>query len=82
MRLPIHTSMSVDYRLLPHFEASRTRHEAARRVLPEHWRSDPRPEAQMINEHWVDVFVRATEARDALSGRSPARTSSFSVDDR
>jgi hypothetical protein len=74
--------MNVDYRLLTHFEASRSRHEEARRVLPEHWRNDPRPEAQLVNEAWVDVFVRAAEARELLGRRVPARTSAFSVDDR
>jgi hypothetical protein len=73
--------MSVDYRLLPHFEASRTRHEAARRVLPEHWRTDPRPEAQIINEHWVGVIARAAAHQDSLAAAS-GRTSEVSVDDR
>jgi hypothetical protein len=74
--------MSVDYRLLAHFESSRSRHEAARRVLPEPWRNDPRPEVQTINESWVDVFVRAAEACELLGGGLPARTPAFSVDDR
>jgi hypothetical protein len=58
--------MSVDYRLLPHFEASRERLEAARRALPAHWRNDPRPEAQIINEHWVQVIARAGEQAEQL----------------
>jgi hypothetical protein len=82
LRLPIDGEMSVDYRLLAHFEASRSRHETARGALPEHWRNDPRPEVQTINESWVDVFVRATEACDLLGGSESARTSVFSVDDR
>jgi len=74
--------MSIDYRLLPHFEASRTRHEAARRVLPEHWRTDPRPEAQIINEHWVGVIARATAHQEGLAAMSAGRRSDISVDDR
>ena len=35
--------MSVDYRLLEHFQASWERFEAARRALPEPWRQDARP---------------------------------------
>lgn len=64
--------MSVDYRLLARFEASRRRLEAARRVLPEHWRGDPRPEAQIINEHWVAVIAKAAERENPITARSPA----------
>ena len=53
--------MDVDYRLLEHFESSRKRREAARLALPEHWREDPRPEAQEINDYWVNVIVRMSE---------------------
>lgn len=53
--------VNVDYRLLGHFEASTRRLEAARWALPAHWREDPRPEARIINEHWVDVIARAAE---------------------
>ena len=53
--------MDVDYRLLEHFESSRKRREAARLALPEHWRADPRPEAQEINDYWVNVIVRMSE---------------------
>jgi len=71
--------MTVDYRLLDRFTASRRRHEAARRALPEHWRSDLRPEAQIINEHWVSVMARAAEQRDDLM---PADTPVALPDDR
>ncbi len=64
--------MSIDYRLLEQFETSRKRHETARLLLPERWRSDPRPEAQTINEHWVRVMVQACEHRDQRIGRSLA----------
>jgi len=53
--------MSVDYSLLGHFEDSRRRHETARAALPAHWRSDPRPEIQDVNDLWVSVMVRARE---------------------
>ena len=62
--------MNVDYRLFEHFEASRRR-EAARRALPEHWRTDPRPEAQTMNEHWVSVIAQAAERHDRLAARLP-----------
>jgi len=51
--------MSVDYRLLRRFAASRRFHEDARRALPVRWQSDPRPEAQLYNEVWVSVVARA-----------------------
>ncbi len=63
--------MSVDYRLLARFEASRHRLEAARQALPLHWQADPRPEAQIINEHWVAVMAQAMEHREQTrDGRS------------
>jgi hypothetical protein len=55
--------MNVDYRLLEHFEVSRRR-EAVRRVLPERWRADPRPEAQITNEYSVSVIAQAAERHD------------------
>jgi hypothetical protein len=72
--------MSVDYRLLAGFEASQKRHEAARRILPERWREDPRPVAQIINDHWAGVIL-ATARRRAGAGRS-ALLAAVSVDDR
>lgn len=62
--------MSVDYRLLTHFQASQDRHEAARRALPERWRSDPRTEVQNANELWVSAVVRAREHQDRLAASS------------
>lgn len=56
--------MSIDYRLLPHFQASSDRYEAARQALPQHWRTDPRPEAQYLNELWVEMIARADERHD------------------
>jgi hypothetical protein len=53
--------MAVDYSLLGHFEDSRRRHETARAALPAQWRSDPRPEIQLVNDLWVSVIVRARE---------------------
>ena len=73
--------MSIDYRLLERFEASRKRHETARLLLPERWRSDPRPEAQTINEHWVRVMVQACEHRDRVS-RSLGSMVEVGSDDR
>jgi hypothetical protein len=51
--------MGVDYRLLPRFVDSRRRHEEARNALPARWRSDPRPEVQLVNDLWVGVVARA-----------------------
>ena len=73
--------MSIDYRLLDRFETSRKRHEAARLALPDAWRADPRPEAQMINEHWVRVMVQASEHQDRIN-RSSAGSVAFGSDDR
>ncbi len=73
--------MSIDYRLLERFEASRQRHAAARQLLPAHWQSDPRPEAQTINEHWVSVIVRACEQQDEVN-RSSETLIAFGSDDR
>jgi hypothetical protein len=80
-RLPIRLviPMSVDFSLLDHFEAS-CRREAARRALPEHWRRDPRPEAQIINEHWVNVIAQASERRERSALADAGRA--VSVDDR
>ncbi len=74
--------MSVEYRLLDRFEASRQRHAAARRALPERWRTDPRPEAQIMNEHRVRVIVQACEDHDRLTVRFSATPLVFSGDDR
>jgi acyl-CoA reductase-like NAD-dependent aldehyde dehydrogenase len=67
--------MAVDYRLLPTFQASRRRHDAARRALPDRWRSDPRPEVQAINDNWVAAVARAREHLDRIAasrqGTSP-----------
>jgi hypothetical protein len=62
--------MSVDYRLLTRFQASHDRHEAARRALPERWRSDPRAEVQHANELWVSAVARAREHQDRLAANS------------
>jgi hypothetical protein len=78
--IPIAITMSIDYSLLEHFESSRRR-EAARRALPEHWRRDPRPEAQIMNEHWVTVIAQAAERRESHAGRMAAPFV-VSVDDR
>jgi hypothetical protein len=51
--------VSVDYRLLSRFKASQQRLAKARCALPEHWRADARPEAGIINDHWVQVIARA-----------------------
>jgi hypothetical protein len=49
----------VDYRLLPHFTASRARLEAARSALPARWRADDRSVVQDVNERWVAVQAKA-----------------------
>jgi hypothetical protein len=72
--------MSVDYRLLDRFQDSRRRHEAARQALPEHWRRDPRPEVQAINDLWVSVVARARAHEERLGGL--AASSLPSLDDR
>ncbi len=59
--------MAVDYRLLARFEANRERYEAARKALPARWRSDRRPEAQVINDLWVDVIARTHEHLERLA---------------
>lgn len=59
--------VTVDYRLLPRFEASRRRHEDARTALPERWRSDPRLEAQLINEIYVALVARARAHIEEIS---------------
>jgi hypothetical protein len=75
--------MNVDYQLLPHFIASRKRLEAARDVLPLHWRTDQRPEAQTINDHWVAVIAKAAEEKARLSEAGIAASSVMvSIDDR
>ena len=74
--------MSVDYRLLDRFETSRQRHEAARSALPEQWRTDPRPEAQFMNEHWVRVMVQACDDHDQHTAHLSATQLRFSGDDR
>jgi hypothetical protein len=63
--------VTVDYRLLPRFEASRRRHEDARAALPERWRSDPRPEAQLINEIYVALVARARAHIEEISSPDP-----------
>jgi hypothetical protein len=63
--------VSVDYRLLSHFEASHERLEKARRALPERWRTDPRPEAKIINDHWIRVIARAAEQAQRIANRPP-----------
>ena len=73
--------MSIDYRLLERFETSHKRHEAARLLLPEHWRSDPRPEAQTINDLWVSVIVRASEQQEEVNCSS-AGSLTFEGDER
>jgi hypothetical protein len=73
--------MSVDYTLLPVFTESRRRHEEARRALPERWRTDPRPEVQLINDLWVEVQARARQHLDELDNGSPSGPTVF-LDDR
>jgi hypothetical protein len=61
--------MSVDYRFVNRFKASPQRLAAARRLLPEHWRTDPRPEARIINEHWARVIAQETRVEAVAGGR-------------
>jgi hypothetical protein len=65
--------MSVDYRLLAHFEASRERYAAARELVPARWQSDPRPEQQLLNDIWVNVIARTREHIDRIADTSSAR---------
>jgi len=62
--------MNVDYRLLTRFQASKDRHEAARRALPERWRADGRPEVQLANEVWVGTVARARQHQESFAGWS------------
>ena len=63
--------VTVDYRLLPRFEASYRRHEDARNGLPERWRSDPRPEVQLVNEIYVGLVARARANIEEISTPDP-----------
>lgn len=75
--------MSVDYRLLERFIASRERFEAARLALPERWRNDARREAIIINQHWVRVIARAAEhAQVSRDDAAPATPIAVLADDR
>jgi len=76
------SEMSVDYRLLARFQASRERHDAARRSLPEQWRSDSRPEVQHANELWVSVVARAREHQDRLAAGHPPDALVWPSEDR
>jgi hypothetical protein len=66
--------VTVDYRLLPRFESSTRRHEAARDALPERWRSDPRPEAQLVNEIYVALVARTRAHIEEISAPEPVRS--------
>jgi hypothetical protein len=79
--LPMGGNMAVDYTLLPVFAESRRLSEAARRALPEQWRTDPRPEVQLVNELRADLHARARQHIDELANDSPAGTTVF-LDDR
>lgn len=74
--------MNVDYRLLARFQASHDRLAAARATLPEHWQSDPRPEAQAMNDHWVNVIAKAAEDHARGGSRRSETSVLVSVDDR
>jgi hypothetical protein len=63
--------VTVDYSLLQRFEESSARHQAARDLLPAHWRSDTRPEAQLINDLWVSVIVRAHKHLEYVASSRP-----------
>jgi hypothetical protein len=64
--------VTVDYRLLPRFTASCRRHEDARNGLPESWRSDPRPEVQLLNEIYVELVARARGHIEEISAPGPS----------
>jgi hypothetical protein len=80
--MPICGVMNVDYRLLDHFRSSQRRHDAARRALPERWRDDPRPEAQLMNEYWVGVIARAAHDKELLQASASGSALALSFDDR
>jgi len=67
-------AVSVDYRLLTRFIASRERFEAARLALPERWRNDARREAIIINKHWVRVIAHAAEHAETSPDEGPPET--------
>jgi hypothetical protein len=74
--------VSVDYRLLERFQASRDRHEAARRALPERWRSDPRPVVQDGNVAWVGTVAPAREQQELFTANGSNRPLVQLDDDR
>ncbi len=73
--------MGVDYTLLPVFVESRRRREEARKALPERWRTDPRPEVQLVNDLRVEAHARARQHIDELVNGSKPGPSAF-LDDR
>jgi hypothetical protein len=60
--------MAVDYRLLPHFTASRARLESARLEVPQAWRCDVRPAAREAAERWVAVRAEARRHLELVRG--------------
>jgi hypothetical protein len=64
--------VTVDYRLLPHFNASRARLDEVRRSLPAAWREDGRPGAQDANERWVEVRAKARKHLELVEGAHPS----------
>jgi hypothetical protein len=75
-------SASVDYRLLPRWAASQRRQQTARQALPQAWRSDPRPEAQAANGHWVELLARSQERMDLQMIDGSCAIAGFPLDDR
>lgn len=73
--------MTVDYRLLPKWEASRHRHEQARRALSARWQSNVLSEAQPASESSVRLHVRAQE-RDGTRIETVTSLVCLPLDDR
>jgi hypothetical protein len=72
---PEQRGIAVEYRLVTSLGASTQHLAAARRALPEHWRTDPRREARIINEHWVRVLTHESRVERVQVGDrlSPSR---------
>jgi len=75
-------SAGVDYRLLPRWAASQRRQQLARQAIPPGWRSDPRPEAQTANDHWVELIARSQERMDREMIDGSSAIARFPLDDR
>ena len=74
--------MTVDYRLLPKWEASQHRHAQTRRALPASWQNDVGSVAQVANESWVRLHVLPKERDGARTETAAALVVRLPLDDR